>query len=326
MMRMKTAALAAAIAAALAISGCGEDKKNASAEPTIGVIQLVEHQALDAANRGFVDQVKARGLKVQFDQQNAQADQSNMRNIAQRFVSQKYPLIFAIATPAAQTVANATSTTPIVGTAVTDYEVAKLVKSNAKPGTNVTGSSDMNPIAEQLDLLLEIAPKAKRIGTIYNSSEINSQFQIDILKKLIEKKPGLTFTEVTISNVNDMQQAARSLVGKVDAIYLPTDNVVASAASIIAGITAPAKIPVIAGEEGIMRGCGLATLGVDYYELGKIAGDMAVDILSGKSKPQDMPIQFQKTFRVKVNARIQKEMGYELPESVKARAEFMETN
>lgn len=324
-MRTKTAVLAAAIASALMLTGCGEDKKSASAEPTIGVIQLVEHQALDAANRGFVDEVKGRGLKVRFDQQNAQADQSNMHNIVQRFVSQKYPLIFAIATPAAQTAANATSSIPIVGTAITDFETAKLVKSNEKPGTNVTGSSDMNPVAEQLELLLEIAPSAKRIGTIYNSSEVNSQVQIDILKKLIAKKPGLTLTEVTISNVNDMPQAARSLVGKVDAMYLPTDNMIASAASIIAGVTVPAKIPVIAAEEGAMRGCCLATLGVDYYELGRIAGGMAADILSGKSRPQDMAIEHQKTFRVKINGRIQRETGIVLPESVKARAEFVET-
>lgn len=158
---MKTAAVAAMVSAAL--TGCGEDKK-AEAPKTIGIVQLVEHDALDAANRGITDALKERGVTMEIDRQNAQADQSNLRNIAQRFVSHNYPLIFAIATPAAQTVANATSTTPIVATAVTDFAVAKLVKDNNKPGTNVTGSSDMNPIAAQTELLLKLVPNAKTVG------------------------------------------------------------------------------------------------------------------------------------------------------------------
>ena len=182
-MKIRKFAAAAAVLVMGALAGCGDDAKTDAAkmsttsETTVGLVQLVEHPALDEANRGIVDAVKARGLKVAFDQQNAQADQSNLGNIAQRFVTQKYPLIFAIATPAAQTVANATDKTPIVATAVTDFVVAKLVKSNDKPGTNVTGSSDLNPVAAQLDLILKIVPNAKRIGTIYNSSEINSHRQ-----------------------------------------------------------------------------------------------------------------------------------------------------
>ena len=223
MTNRKLSLVALAAAGLIALTGC-EDKKEVPSTPTaastvVGLVQLVEHPALDEANRGIVDAVKARGLQVEFDQQNAQADQSNLGNIAQRFVSQKYPLIFAIATPAAQIMANATDKTPIVATAVTDFEVAKLVKSNQKPETNVTGSSDLNPVAEQVKLMLKLFPDAKRVGTIYNSSEINSQFQVAILKEEIQKR-GLDLVELTVSSVNDVQQTAQSMIGKVDVIYV----------------------------------------------------------------------------------------------------------
>ena len=309
---MKTAAVAAMVSAAL--TGCGEDKK-AEAPKTIGIVQLVEHDALDAANRGITDALKERGVTMKIDRQNAQADQSNLRNIAQRFVSHNYPLIFAIATPAAQTVANATSTTPIVATAVTDFAVAKLVKDNAKPGTNVTGSSDMNPIAAQTELLLKLVPNAKTVGTIYNSSEINSQLQIDILRKELEKH-GVALAEATISSVNDIQQAAQSLVGKVDVMYVPTDNVVASSMPTLYRVTQAAKLAVVAGEAGMVKSGATATVAVDYYNLGKIAGNMGADILEGKAKPQDMPIRYQTEFNVVLNEPIVKELGLTVPEDV----------
>lgn len=309
---MKTAAVAAMVSAAL--TGCGEDKK-AEAPKTIGIVQLVEHDALDAANRGITDALKERGVTMEIDRQNAQADQSNLRNIAQRFVSHNYPLIFAIATPAAQTVANATSTTPIVATAVTDFAVAKLVKDNNKPGTNVTGSSDMNPIAAQTELLLKLVPNAKTVGTVYNSSEINSQLQIDILRKELEKH-GVALAEATISSVNDIQQAAQSLVGKVDVMYVPTDNVVASSMPTLYRVTQAAKLAVVAGEAGMVRSGATATVAVDYYNLGKIAGNMGADILEGKAKPQDMPIRYQTEFNVVLNEPIVKELGLTVPEDV----------
>ena len=309
---MKTAAVAAMVSAAL--TGCGEDKK-AEAPKTIGIVQLVEHDALDAANRGITDALKERGVTMEFDRQNAQADQSNLRNIAQRFVSHNYPLIFAIATPAAQTVANATSTTPIVATAVTDFAVAKLVKDNNKPGTNVTGSSDMNPIAAQTELLLKLVPNAKTVGTVYNSSEINSQLQIDILRKELEKH-GVALAEATISSVNDIQQAAQSLVGKVDVMYVPTDNVVASSMPTLYRVTQAAKLAVVAGEAGMVRSGATATVAVDYYNLGKIAGNMGADILEGKAKPQDMPIRYQTEFKVVLNEPVVKELGLTVPEDV----------
>ena len=312
-----------AAALLMAVAGCGgSDKKEAAATKgktvNVGVVQLVEHGALDAANKGFVEGLASRGYKgdkIKFDQQNAQADQSNLQTIAQRFVNNKVDLICAIATPAAQTVANATKEIPIVGTAITDYEAAKLVKSNSKSGTNVTGTTDMNPIKEQIDLLTKIAPQAKTVGFIYTSSEVNSQIQVDLAKKEAEAK-GLKTVEATVSNVNDIQQAAQSLVGKVDAIYVPTDNVLASAMPTLTSVTTEAKIPVITGEGGMVKGGGLATVGIDYYKLGFQTGLMAADILDGKIKPQDMGIQAQTEFAVLVNEEAAKKMGITIPKDI----------
>ena len=286
----KAAVLVAAAAAVL--SGCGDKKTQEVAKPaeqTIGIVQLVEHSALDDANRGIVDALKARGIKLAIDQQNAQADQSNLRNIAQRFVSHNYPLIFAIATPAAQTAANATTTIPIV--------------------------ADMNPIAAQIELLTQLVPGAKTVGTIYNSSEINSQFQVELAKKELAKK-GIELVEATVSSVNDVQQTAQSLVGKVQAIYLPTDNVMASAMPTLYRITKEAKIPVIPGEAALLKNGALATVGIDYYTIGKLAGNMGADILEGKGKPETMPIQYQTEFTAVVNPTVAKELGITIPEAI----------
>ena len=318
-----------AVAAAL-LAGCGDDSVKKSAAPaekgtvTVGLIQLVEHPALDADAKGIQDAVKDRGLKVKFDVQNAQADQSNLANISQRFVTQKYPLVFAIATPAAQTIANAAKNTPVVATAVTDFVAAKLIKSNEKPGTNVTGSSDMNPVGAQLDMLMKLVPDAKTIGTIYNSSEINSQVQVEALKKELKRYNGVTLMEGTVSSVNDVQQVAQNMVGKVQAIYLPTDNILASSMPVLTKITTPAKVPVITGEENMLKGGGLATVGIDYYKLGRIAGEMGADILEGKSKPADMPIRFQTEFKGRVNAQTLKQLGMTVPDSLKSSVEVVD--
>ncbi len=318
--------IGAAVAAMLALTGCwGDDdsKTTTSANQpqehktfNIGVVQLVEHEALDAARKGFVDALKARGFSedknVKFDFQNAQADQSNLSNIAQRFVSNKVDLIGAIATPAAQTMANATQKIPVVATAITDFEIAKLVKSNDKPGTNVTGSSDMAPISGLLDMILRIYPETKTVGAMYTSSEINSQRQVDIFKEAAKAK-NIEVKESTVSNVNDIQQAAQSLVGKVDVIYSPTDNTIASAIPALIKVTEPAKLPVFAGEGGMVRAGAFAAVAIDYYELGKIAGDMAADILEGKSQPENMPIRFQENFKTIVNGKSAENLGAKIP-------------
>ena len=327
--KVKALAAGLMLTLALGVMGCGGDKKEApkkAEKVNVGIVQLVEHAALDAANKGFVEGLASKGYKegqnIAYDRQNAQADQSNLQNIAHRFVNNKVNMICAIATPAAQTVANVTSDIPIVATAVTDYKTAKLVKDNAKPGTNVTGTTDMNPVEQQLDLLLKLVPNAKSVGTIYCSSEVNSQLQIEILKKAAAAK-GVTVKEATVSNVNDIQQAARSLVGKVQAIYVPTDNVLASAMPTLVSVTEEAKLPVICGEGGMVKAGGVATLGVDYYKLGFQAGEMAADILSGKSKPADMAIQAQKEFKAMVNVKEAEKIGLKVPEDVLKGAELV---
>ena len=322
--------LTAVIAAGM-IAGCGggnkpADSSGAKKQAKVGIVQLVEHSALDAANKGFVEGLKKRGWEegknVTYDRQNAQADQSNLQNIAQRFVNNKADLIYAIATPAAQTVANVTSTIPIVGSAITDYESAKLVASNSKPGRNVTGTSDMNPIKEQIDLLIKLCPKAKTIGSIYCSSEVNSEIQIKAMKAYAESK-GLKVETATISTVNDIHQAAQSLIGKVDAFYEPTDNVISSAMPTLASITTEAKKPVIVGEPNQVKNGGLATYGIDYYKLGVQSGDMAADILDGKKKPADMPIQTAKELKVTINQKNADALGIKIPDDVLKGAEII---
>ena len=268
------------------------------------------------ASKGFVDGMAAKGYKegenVTYDRQNAQADQSNLHTIAQHFINKKVDLICAVATPAAQVVANATQDIPIVATAVTDYEAAKLIKSNAKPETNVTGTSDMNLVEAQLDLILKLVPATKTVGVIYNSSEINSQVQVDLLKGFAKDRK-VEIKEATVNNVNDIQQAARSLIGNVEAIYVPTDNVLASAMPALAMVTEEAKLPVVSGWDDAN---GIATIAIDYYKLGVQTGEMAADILSGKAKPQDMPIQTQNEFTVIVNEANAKKIGLTIPKEI----------
>ena len=319
---LKGLAVGASLVMALGLlAGCGGEKKAAPEKKMVkvGIVQLVEHSALDAANKGFVDGMAANGYKenenVTYDRQNAQADQSNLQNIAQRFVSGKMDLICAIATPAAQTMANATKDIPIVGTAITDYAEAKLVASNKEPKGNVTGTTDMNPIKEQVELMLKIMPQAKSVGVIYSSSEVNSQLQVKILKEVLAAK-NINVVEATVSNVNDIQQAAQSLVGKVDAVYAPTDNVIASAMPTLVAITDEAKIPVICGEGGMVKAGGLATVGIDYYKLGLQTGAMAARILSGKEKPATMAIESQKEMQTIVNEEAAKKLGITIPADI----------
>ena len=321
-----------AVCVAGVIAGCGGAKNAADGSGDhknvkVGIVQLVEHNALDAANKGFVDGLKERGYEegknLSIDRQNAQADQSNLQNISQRFVSAKMDLICAIATPAAQTVANATKEIPIVGTAITDYVGSKLVASNEAPKGNVTGTSDMNPVKEQIDLLLKLCPNTKTIGTIYCSSEVNSEVQVKAMKEYAESK-GLKVEVATISTVNDIQQAAQSLVGQVDVFYEPTDNIIASAMPTLAAITDPAKKPIICGEPNMVKAGGFATYGIDYYKLGVQTGYMAADILDGKSKPATMPIEMAKDLKVTINKKSAAALGITIPEDVLTDADVVE--
>ena len=323
------------------LSGCGSNNNTPAAdqqqsqaqEPqtkemmTVGIVQLAEHDALTSANKGFVDGLAAEGFvegeNLTLSQQNAQSDQSNLQNIAQQFVSNKVDLICAIATPAAQTVASATADIPIVATAVTDYVEAKLADDKDAPGHNVTGTSDMNPVEDQVDLILAIAPEAKVIGTIYCSSEVNSELQVGLMRQYAESK-GLQVEEATVSTVNDIQQAAQSLVNKnVDAIYVPTDNVVASAMPNLVGVTDEYKLPVICGEAAPVANGGLATIGIDYYKLGQQTAVMAAKILRGEATPAEMPIETQKEMTYTVNQEVAERLGITVPQDILDKAEIV---
>ncbi|MDY3973062.1 ABC transporter substrate-binding protein [uncultured Veillonella sp.] len=311
-------ALAALMVVGL-VAGCGSDSSSGGDKTyKVGIVQLVEHPALDAANKGFVDGLASKGFKdnVKIDQQNAQGDQSNLNSIAQRFVSEREDLVLAIATPAAQSMANASRDIPILGTAITDYVTAKLVESNEKPGGNVSGTTDMNPVEQQVDLIATILPEAKKIGILYSTNEINSQLQAERMKKHAKEK-GIEVVEATVSNVNDVQQAAQNLVSQgVVAIYVPTDNIVASSMPNLVKITDSAKIPVFPGEDNLIKTGGLATYSVDYYQLGFQAGVMGAKILSGESKVGDMPIEAQTNFKLVVNEEQAKKLGITIPADV----------
>ena len=302
-------------------TGCGGSEKAESQSGdkkvyNVGIVQYMDHVALDAARKGFVAALKDNGYldgeNIKIDLQNAQGDQSNLSTISDRFVSNKADLVLAIATPATQAIAGKTTEIPILGTAVTDYVSARLVDSNEAPGGNVTGTTDMNPIKDQIDLLVKLVPTAKTVGVLYTSSEDNSILQAKIAKEAIEAK-GLKYVEVTVANSNDVQQATQSIVGQCDAIYIPTDNVFATAMPVVHGVTAESKTPVICGESGMVNTGGLATLGINYYDLGYQTGLMGVKILKGEAKPATMPIESATSFDFAINGTVAKEIGLTIP-------------
>lgn len=305
--------LALSAAAALALSSCSQPKTK------IGIIQYVEHPALDASCQGFIDALAEAGYKdgenIKIDTQNAQGEQANCVTIAQKLVNDRSSLILAIATPAAQAVANTTETIPILVTAVTDPKSAELVKSNELPETNVSGTSDLTPCAQQIELLTRLVPGAKKVAMLYCSSEQNSKFQVDLAKAQCDKM-GLSYVDATVSNTNEVQQVVQSLVGKVDAIYSPTDNMIASCMATVAMVANENHIPVIVGEEGMVKNGGLATYGLNYYELGKQTGLMAVEILRDGKKPAEMPIQYLKNVDFSYNAETAALLGIEIPEDL----------
>lgn len=298
-------------------AGSGEKMK-------VGVVQIVQHPALDEANKGFVEALNKRGLsdKIEIDQQNAQGDQSNLRSIANRFVSGKYKLIGAISTPAAQAMANATADIPIVGTAITNYETAKLMKSEAAPDSNVTGTSDRGPTDKEVALIRAIQPDAKTIGIIYNSSEINSVIQAKDLKNICEPL-GISVKELTVNSINDIQQVAESFVGNVDAIYVPTDNVVASSIPTLMAVANANKIPVYGAEVGHVENGVLASESISYYDIGYQAGEMAADILEGKKTVKDLPVEAASKSTLYINKSEMENLGIKIPQSVLDRAKLI---
>ncbi|MDF2522733.1 MAG: sugar transporter substrate-binding protein [Clostridiales bacterium] len=315
----KIVSLALTIVMATTIAGCSSGSNTDQAKSkklSVGIVQYMDHSALDAARKGFVNALKDKGYiegdNITIDVQNAQGDQSNLSTISDRFVTNKVNLVLAIATPAAQSIAGKTKDIPVLATAVTDFKSAKLVNSNAAPGGNVSGTTDMNPIKEQIDLLKKLVPNAKTVGVLYTSSEDNSILQAKLAKEAIEKL-GLKYVEATVTNSNDVQQATQSIVTKCDVIYIPTDNVFASAMPVVNGITSKSKTPTIVGESGMVNNGGLATLGINYEKLGYQTGLMAVKILKGEAKPETMPIESSTDFDFAINGSVAKEIGLTIP-------------
>ena len=306
MKRLKT--LASAVVAgtlALALAACGgngattetTDEGSSTAEAAtgstykIGVLQLTEHAALDASNEGFVAALDDAGIDYEIDQQNAQNDQSACQTIASKLVNDGDDLILTIGTPAAQAVASATSDIPIIGTAITDFAESGLVADNEAPGGNVTGSSDLTPVADQIDLLQQLVPDAKTVGLLYCTAESNSEVQIAMAEEALDEA-GIAHERYTVSSSNEIQQVVESMVGKVDAVYTPTDNTIAAGMATVSMVANENGLPVIVGCDTMVEDGGLASYSINYYDLGYKAGEMAVEILTEGANPAEMPIEY----------------------------------
>lgn len=309
---------------ALVLAGCssgGEDDAAGGGGESyrIGINQLVQHPALDSATAGFKEAFSEAGVEVEFDEQNANGEQGTALTIAQQFASDDLALALAVATPAAQAMAQNITDVPLLFTAVTDPVSAELVDSMEEPGANVTGTSDAAPIDKQLELLKEIVPDAERIGIVYASGEVNSQVQVDQAREAAGPL-GLEIETQTVTTVNEIQQAVEAL-GDVDAIYVPTDNMVVSGIASLVQVAEGKQIPVIAAESGTVEGGAVATLGIDYTELGRQTGEMALRILRDGEDPATMPVETATEFTYVVNEDAAERQGVTIPEDILAEAE-----
>lgn len=318
--RKKISILVTIILIVSLLSGCTKSaasKKSLKDEKKIkiGITQIVEHPALDAARKGFLDCLKDKGYvdgdKIEVDFQSAQGEIANCQTIANKFVSDKKHLILAISTNSAQAVYNATKDIPILITAVTDPVKASLVKSLEKPGTNVTGTSDKGPIEKQFNLLKDIIKDVKTVGVIYNTSESNSEIQVKEAKAVCDKL-GIKLIEVGITNVNEIPQALDSIIPKIDSLYIPTDNTVAPSMPLITNKCYSKKIPIIGAEKAHVEGGALATVGIDYYKLGYETGLSALEIIEGKD-PSSIPISTQKEMELVINTDACKKLNITIP-------------
>lgn len=294
----------------------------------VGIVQIVEHPALDSAREGFMDVLTEHGYvegeNITYQIQNAQGDMATANTIAQKFKNENPDLILAIATPTAQAVANLVKDKPILITAVTDPVGAGLVESAERPGNNVTGTNDLQPMEGQFKLAQDLVPSASRVGIIYNAGEANSVTQVEIAKK-ITTELGLEVVEATADNSAGVLQAAQSFIGRVDLIYVPTDNTVVSAFSSVVKVAEENKIPIIAGEENLVSQGALATVGVNYYRLGRQTAEMALKILKGEAKPETMPIESQKENELVINEDVAKAIGITIPDALRERATIIHT-
>jgi putative ABC transport system substrate-binding protein len=311
------------------LNGCAETPASSEIDKNkvikIGITQIAEHPALDAARKGFIDALHSKGFKdgenIKIDFQNAQEDMAVAQTIAQDFVSKKKDLILAIATQSAQAAFNVTKDIPIVITAVTDPVTAELVKSLEKPGTNVTGTSDASPIDKQFKLMKELVPNVKTVGILYNTRETNSEIQIKNAKE-VAKQFNIEIISAGITTTNEVPQALKSLLNKIDVLYTPTDNKIAAAMPLVSSQCTEKNIPVIGAEEAHVRGGALATEGIDYYQLGVQTGNIAVEIINGKD-PKDIPITTLEKTKLVINMDIAKKLNITIPQNLKEKAELI---
>jgi len=302
-------ALAVILTSLVAFASCAKDDTY-----HVGICQLTQHEALDAATKGFRDALeKEFGDKVVFDEQNASGDSNICSTIVNSFVSKNYDLIMTNATPALQAAYNATETIPILGTSVTEYGVALEIENfTGTVGGNVSGTSDLAPLDEQAQMILDWFPEAKTVGLLYCSAEPNSIYQVKVVSEYLESK-GVTATAFSFSDSNDIAAVTTKACAASDVLYVPTDNTAASCAETIANIVRTEKVPVIAGESGICSSCGVATLSISYYDLGYKTGEMAAQILKGEKNISEMPIEYAEAKKV-YNAAMCEEFGIPAPE------------
>ena len=307
---------------AMGVTGCGgaeEPMGDAAGKYTVGIVQQLEHPALDAATAGFRDKLTelTEGAVV-FDYQNAQGEQTNCTTIATKFVADQVDLIMANATTALQSAAAATADIPIVGTSVTDYMTAGVVESNEAPGRNVTGASDLAPIDRQISMLMELVPDVQKVGIVYCSAKPNSIYQSELAQKALDAA-NVAWAEYTAADSNEVQSVVTKAVSECDVLYVPTDNTMANNTEIIKNVTVPAGIPVIAGEENMCAGCGIATLSISYYDLGAKAAEMAYEILANGADPGAMPIAYvSEGITEKYNAELAEALNIAIPEGMVA--------
>lgn len=311
---------ASSASASASVTAASASAAKASGKYTIGICQLVQHPALDAATKGFEDELKSElgEDNVTFDEQNAAGDAATATQICTNLVSENVDLILANATAALQSAAAATSTIPILGTSITDYGVALDIDDfNGTVGGNISGTSDLPPLDQQADMVTELFPDAKNVGILYCSAEPNSKYQADQVKGYLEDA-GLTVNIYTFSDSNDVASVTGEACNNSDVLYIPTDNTAASCTEAINNVALPAKVPIIVGEEGIMAGCGVATLSIDYYGLGQTTGKMAAQILKGEADISEMPIQYYDNPVKEYNPEICEKLGITVPDGYTA--------
>jgi putative tryptophan/tyrosine transport system substrate-binding protein len=328
-MTKRVQVLSIALAGMLMLAGCGSNEKTGGTKEgekvyKIGINQFVTHDSLDNATKGFKKALEDKGINVKYDEQNALGEMPNAQTIAKNFVGDKVDLIFANATPSATASLNATKDIPIVFTSVTDPVVAELVEALDKPGDNITGTTDNHPdgTAKTINFMIDEVG-AKEIGVIYNSGEQNSIVQVEEVKKLAESK-GAKLVEVSVSSSAEVKQAAESLVGRVDSIYIPTDNTVVSALESVISVANSKKIPLFVGELDSMKKGAIAASGFEYFDIGYQSGLMAVDILTGKKKASEIPVELPSSLTLMINIKAAETQGVKIKEEWKKLGEFYE--